>query len=78
MGNKPAWFRLFITSRDEPLVIDVGAGSFPQLAASNLLVGMVAWSGKGDLNPRPSPWQGDALPLSYSRSVQRDGDRTFY
>ncbi len=26
------------------------------------------WSGKGDLNPRPSPWQGDALPLSYSRS----------
>jgi hypothetical protein len=27
------------------------------------------WSGKGDLNPRPSPWQGDALPLSYSRSV---------
>jgi len=20
------------------------------------------------LNPRPSPWQGDALPLSYSRS----------
>ena len=26
------------------------------------------WSGKGELNPRPSPWQGDALPLSYSRS----------
>jgi hypothetical protein len=21
------------------------------------------------LNPRPSPWQGDALPLSYSRLV---------
>jgi hypothetical protein len=34
------------------------------------------WSGKRDLNPRPSPWQGDALPLSYSRSIivsQRDG-----
>lgn len=29
---------------------------------------MEDWSGKGDLNPRPSPWQGDALPLSYSRS----------
>jgi integrase len=29
------------------------------------------WSGKGDLNPRPSPWQGDALPLSYSRSFQK-------
>ncbi len=26
------------------------------------------WSGRRDLNPRPSPWQGDALPLSYSRS----------
>ena len=25
------------------------------------------WSGKRDLNPRPSPWQGDALPLSYFR-----------
>ena len=34
------------------------------------------WSGKRDLNPRPSPWQGDALPLSYSRSItvgQRGG-----
>jgi hypothetical protein len=34
------------------------------------------WSGKRDLNSRPSPWQGDALPLSYSRSItviQRDG-----
>ncbi len=28
--------------------------------------GMV-WSGRRDLNSRPSPWQGDALPLSYSR-----------
>src|ERR1700677_2714149 len=26
-----------------------------------------SWSGRRDLNPRPSPWQGDALPLSYSR-----------
>src|SRR5258705_8980001 len=34
------------------------------------------WSGKRDLNPRPSPWQGDALPLSYSRAItvgQRGG-----
>ena len=30
-----------------------------------------SWSGKGDLNPRPSPWQGDALPLSYSRSLEK-------
>ena len=36
---------------------------------SNLSVALWEdWSGKGDLNPRPSPWQGDALPLSYSRS----------
>ena len=27
------------------------------------------WSGRRDLNSRPSPWQGDALPLSYSRST---------
>ena len=25
------------------------------------------WSGRRDLNPRPSPWQGDTLPLSHSR-----------
>ena len=30
---------------------------------------MKYWSGKRDSNPRPSPWQGDALPLSYSRMV---------
>src|SRR5437867_11854379 len=29
------------------------------------------WSGKRDLNARPSPWQGDALPLSYSRPDRR-------
>src|SRR5262245_55219850 len=28
------------------------------------------WSGRRDLNSRPSPWQGDALPLSYSRSIK--------
>jgi hypothetical protein len=25
------------------------------------------WSGKRDSNPRPQPWQGCTLPLSYSR-----------
>src|SRR5512138_1188111 len=25
------------------------------------------WSGRRDLNPRRSPWQGDTLPLSYAR-----------
>ena len=28
-------------------------------------------SGKRDLNPRPPPWQGGALPLSYSRICER-------
>src|SRR5580658_4004834 len=28
------------------------------------------WSGRRDLNPRPLPWQGNALPLSYSRLLQ--------
>ena len=27
-------------------------------------------SGRRDLNPRPSPWQGDALPLSHFRSIE--------
>jgi hypothetical protein len=31
--------------------------------------GSADWSGRRDLNPRPLPWQGNALPLSYSRSV---------
>ena len=26
------------------------------------------WSGRRDSNPRPQPWQGCALPLSYARS----------
>lgn len=29
------------------------------------------WSGKRDLNPRPSAWEADTLPLSYSR-INRD------
>ena len=28
------------------------------------------WSGKRDLNPRPPPWQGGALPLSYARLLR--------
>src|ERR1044071_9345820 len=26
------------------------------------------WSGRGDSTPRPQPWQGCALPLSYTRT----------
>ena len=30
-------------------------------------------SARRDSNPRPSPWQGDALPLSHSRTMQSTG-----
>jgi hypothetical protein len=29
------------------------------------------WSGRRDSNPRPRPWQGRALPLSYARLAVR-------
>src|SRR5580704_684256 len=29
------------------------------------------WSGRRDSNPRPQPWQGCALPLSYTRITPR-------
>ena len=29
------------------------------------------WSGRWDSNPRPQPWQGCALPLSYARILSR-------
>ena len=35
-----------------------------------LMVGKY-WSGRRDSNPRPQPWQGCALPLSYTRSRDR-------
>ena len=36
------------------------------LIKPSLLI-MLRWSGKRDSNSRPSRWQRDALPLSYSR-----------
>src|SRR5207249_12312533 len=45
--------------------------SEPPVAGSNGISWWGLWSGKRDLNPRPSPWQGDALPLSYSRPDRR-------
>ena len=55
----------------EPRIEDLQSSAFPLgYAASNynnLIISLEQWSGKRDLNPRPSPWQGDALPLSYFR-----------
>ena len=33
------------------------------------------WSGRRDSNPRPQPWQGCALPLSYTRSRGPNQDK---
>ena len=33
-----------------------------------------SWSGRGDSNARPLPWQGNALPLSYARLPVGAGD----
>ena len=57
----------------------VGIRSMPCGAERSTLTGCclpsratawLSWSGRRDLNPRPSRWQRDALPLSYTR-VQR-------
>ena len=32
----------------------------------------ISWSGRWELNPRPSAWEADALPLSYARSPDQD------
>lgn len=41
-----------------------------QVIVANPEIRRMTWSGRRDLNSRPSPWQGDALPLSYSRSTR--------
>ena len=43
----------------------------PFHASRSLLV----QSGRWDSNPRPSPWQGDVLPLYYARIFGRSPDR---
>ncbi len=35
-------------------------------------------SGRWDSNPRPSPWQGDALPLSHARILAENRPRTTF
>ena len=48
----------------------VETGSGPNVRGSKTTHAFerVVWSGRRDSNPRPSPWQGDALPLSHFRS----------
>ena len=45
---------------DVPTGNKIGQARWPNL--------LIFWSGKRDSNPRPSAWEADTLPLSYSRS----------
>ena len=46
---------------------ELGNKGFADLCLTTWLCRQLIWSGKRDSNPRPSPWQGDALPLSHFR-----------
>ena len=45
------------------------AGAATQGGAGHGSIAKEKWSGRRDSNPRPQPWQGCALPLSYARSL---------
>ena len=52
--------------------------NYIRITAGTALLGdpghVFSWSGRRDSNSRPSPWQGDALPLSHFRKlVEGDG-----
>src|ERR1700731_4421842 len=49
------------------MIGDEGAGGEPMENSGSALNQKVSWSGRRGSNPRPRPWQGRALPLSYTR-----------
>ena len=49
--------------------IRTGDKGFADLCLTTWLCRPKTWSGKRDSNPRPPPWQGGALPLSYFRMM---------
>ena len=52
----------------QTLALPLGYSATPAALSANKIKNSTdIWSGKRDSNPRHSPWQGDALPLSYSR-----------
>ena len=65
-------------SRVAPFRCKCGAGPFgsahgsPNLALRKALTWEILWSGRRDSNPRPSPWQGDALPAEPRPLVDED------
>ena len=44
------------------ILLSGGAGQLPDIKRK-------LWSGRRDLNPRPSAWEADTLPLSYARNT---------
>ena len=53
--------------------IRTGGKGFADLCLTTWLCRLV-WSGRRGLNPRPRPWQGRALPLSYFRKWRPGSD----
>src|SRR5258706_15702509 len=53
-------------------LINMPCGMFSRMRYSTRITnagsGGKTWSGQRDLNPRPSAWEADTLPLSYARS----------
>lgn len=43
---------------------------------THITVSVFVWSGRRDSNSRPSPWQGDALPLSHFRKLTSNAAST--
>jgi hypothetical protein len=63
MSPKPMSLRSNVTIKRNPCV-----RNGPRVLERSLQAGQLGnWSGRRDSNPRPRPWQGRALPLSYTR-----------
>ncbi len=63
-----ARWRRGIETYEKPAFAKATAGNLrAKLACQSKLRSSEDWSGRRDSNPRPRPWQGRALPLSYTR-----------
>ena len=69
LGDSPSWVNIIFLnpglSGFEPPSAGVKVLCLNRLATAHHI--MIGKSAKRDSNSRPSPWQGDALPLSHSR-----------
>ena len=69
--RKQTAIRRAICGRPEPPSLTrkaAAAGPFGDLENGGECSAGADWSGRRDSNPRPQPWQGCALPLSYARA----------